>query len=76
QRRSEMAAALERSDHDAARKAAHSVKGMAGSMGARALQHLAERMQHADDSTFDGLVASFEQLADQTLAAFAAAWTN
>ncbi|MEN9822092.1 MAG: hypothetical protein RLZ04_518, partial [Actinomycetota bacterium] len=76
QRRSEMAAALERSDHDAARKAAHSVKGMAGSMGARALQHLAERMQHADDSTFDGLVASFEQLADQTLAAFAAAWTS
>ena len=76
QRRSEMAAALDRGDHDAARKAAHSVKGMAGSMGARALQHLAEQMQHADDATFDGLVGSFEQLADQTLAVFDSAWTD
>lgn len=76
QRRSEMKAALERSDHDAARKAAHSVKGMAGSMGARALQHLAETMQYADDTTFDSLVERFESLADQTLSVFDAAWTD
>lgn len=71
-----MKAALERSDHDAARKAAHSVKGMAGSMGARALQHLAETMQYADDTTFDSLVERFESLADQTLSVFDAAWTD
>lgn len=76
QRRSEMSAALDSGDHDAARKAAHSVKGMAGSMGARALQFHAERMQHADDATFDGLVAEFDRLADATLAVFDAAWTS
>ena len=75
QRRAEMAAALAAGDHDTARKAAHSVKGMAGSMGAKALQHHAERMQHADDATFDSLVVEFERLADATLAVFDAAWT-
>ena len=71
QRREELSAAVAAGDADAGRRVAHTIKGMAGSVGARALQFAAERVQHSSDDDYEQLRLEMEALLPRTLEAFA-----
>jgi len=61
-------------DLEQVRRAGHAIKGMAASAGAAALARAGERIQHAEWTEVQGLVAVLETQAELAIAGIADAW--
>ena len=73
-RRDELETCSAADDLEGVRRAGHTIKGMAGAIGARRLWAASERLQHADDEDVTVMVAALNRAAEEVLAGLDRAW--
>ena len=74
ERRNELETCSAADDLEGVRRAGHTIKGMAGAIGARRLWAAGERLQHADDEDLPAMVAALNRAAEEALAGLERAW--